>query len=80
MILEKVAKVSDQMAESRRKFNERYNNLLSSFLPELEDKVLGSMTEHRENLWFVNSKNNGITDSLKSMKAFEDRNALHIAN
>ena len=79
-VIEKVAKVSEQMAEARRKFNEKYNNTLETFLPDLESKCVSEFTENKENLWFVNARDNGIYDSVKSMKSLQDRNALHIAN
>ena len=62
IVLEKVGKVSEQMEHARKKFNEKYTNLLEGLLPNYQLKSISQYTDNPENLWFMNQKENGILE------------------
>ena len=80
IVLEKVGKVSEQMEHARKKFNEKYTNLLEGLLPNYQLKSISQYTDNPENLWFMNQKENGILEAIHSLKKHQQRNALLIAN
>lgn len=57
-----MAKVSDVMAESRKRFNDRYEHLLTNILPGYEEKCTTEYTDDQQNLFFFNSKTNGLAE------------------
>lgn len=60
MILEKVGKVADMLTETRRRFFEKYENLLGNILFNYEEMCIGQYSDNKDDLWFLNCKVNGI--------------------
>ena len=75
-----MAKVSEQMSEARRRYNEKYLHILSPFLPDFEDKCIANYTDNKDALQFFHHNDNGISDSLKALRKSQERTALLIAN
>lgn len=80
MILEKVSKVTDLLTETRKKFYEKYENLLGSILFSYEEKCIGQYSDNKESLWFLNSKMNGVGESEEQFFKVCKNNSLCILN
>ena len=75
-----MAKVAETMAEDRRRFNDKYDILLTNILPNYEEQCIKEYTENPEKLWFMNIKTNGLAESEINMSKAAVRNHTLIVN
>ena len=73
-ILEKMAKVAETVAEDRRKFNDKYDILLTNILPNYEEQCVKEYSESTDKLCFMNIKVNGLAEAELNMSKAALRN------